>query len=93
MADITLQHGVQALLDELVTDGDEVGLQAAVIKGGALVADAQSGIADPVSGEPVSAGTLFFAGSTAKGVGRLATAPAGPVARARDQARPSGWSA
>ncbi len=68
MADIALQHAVQALLDELVTDGDEVGLQAAVIKDGALVADAQGGIADPASGEPVSAGTLFFAGSTAKGV-------------------------
>jgi CubicO group peptidase (beta-lactamase class C family) len=68
MADISFQHAVQALLDELVTDGDEVGLQAAVIKDGALVADAQSGVADPVSGEPVSAGTLFFAGSTAKGV-------------------------
>jgi CubicO group peptidase (beta-lactamase class C family) len=68
MADIALQHAVQAALDELVTDGDEVGLQAAVIKDGALVADAQSGVADPVSGEPVSAGTLFFAGSTAKGI-------------------------
>jgi CubicO group peptidase (beta-lactamase class C family) len=68
MDDIALQHAVQALLDELVTNGDEVGLQAAVIKDGALVADAQSGIADPVSGQPVSAGTLFFAGSTAKGV-------------------------
>src|SRR3954462_12595403 len=39
-----------------------------VIKDGALVADAQSGVADPVSGESVSAGTLFFAGSTAKGI-------------------------
>jgi CubicO group peptidase (beta-lactamase class C family) len=68
MADIALQSAVQALLDELVTDGDEVGLQAAVIKDGALVADAQSGVADPAGGEPVSAGTLFFAGSTAKGV-------------------------
>ena len=68
MADIALQHAVQAVLDELVEEGDEVGLQAAVMKDGALVADAQSGVADPVSGEPVSAGTLFFAGSTAKGV-------------------------
>ncbi len=68
MADTALQHAVQTLLDELVADGDEVGLQAAVIKDGALAADAQSGSADPVSGEPVSAGTLFFAGSTAKGV-------------------------
>jgi len=39
MPDVALQHAVQALLDELVTDGDEVGLQAAVIKDGALVAD------------------------------------------------------
>jgi CubicO group peptidase (beta-lactamase class C family) len=68
MADIELQHAVQALLDELVADGDEVGLQAAVMKDGALVADGQSGIADPASGEPVAAGTLFFASSTAKGI-------------------------
>src|SRR4051812_5796995 len=68
MADSSLQNAVQTLLDELVADGHEVGLQAAVIKDGALVADAQSGLADPVSGEPVAAGTLFFAGSTAKGV-------------------------
>ena len=68
MADIALQPAVQAVLDELVADGDEVGLQAAVIKDGALVAEAQSGVADPVGGAPVSAGTLFFAGSTAKGV-------------------------
>jgi CubicO group peptidase (beta-lactamase class C family) len=68
MADSALQHAVQVVLDELVADGDEVGVQAAVIKDGALVADAQSGVADPVSGEPVSAGTLFFAGSTAKGI-------------------------
>src|ERR1700727_2264067 len=63
-----LQQAVQAALDELICDGDEVGLQAAVIKDGALVADAQSGVADPASGEPVSAATLFFAGSTAKGI-------------------------
>src|SRR4051812_24677121 len=67
MVDIALQNAVRAVLDELVA-GDEVGLQVAVIKDGALAADAQSGVADPVSGEPVSAGTLFFAGSTAKGV-------------------------
>src|SRR3984885_3848652 len=66
--EIALQDAVQAVLDELVVDADEVGLQAVVMKDGALVADAQSGVADPVSGEPVSAGTLFFAGSTAKGV-------------------------
>ena len=68
MADIALQQSVQAVLDELVAHGDEVGLQAVVIKDGALVADAQSGVADPLTGEPVSSGTLFFAGSTAKGI-------------------------
>jgi CubicO group peptidase (beta-lactamase class C family) len=68
LADIALQRSVQSVLDELVADADEVGLQAAVIKDGALAADAQSGVADPASGAPVSAGTLFFAGSTAKGV-------------------------
>jgi CubicO group peptidase (beta-lactamase class C family) len=68
MAEIVLQHAVQAVLDELVADGDEVGLQVAVLKDGAVVADAQSGVVDPASGEPVSAGTLFFAGSTAKGI-------------------------
>jgi hypothetical protein len=41
MADIAVQHAVQSVLDELVEDGDEVGLQAAVVKDGALVADAQ----------------------------------------------------
>jgi hypothetical protein len=60
--DVTLQHSVQASLDELVAGGGEVGLQAAVMKDGVLVVDAQSGVTDPVSGEPVSAGSLFFAG-------------------------------
>lgn len=68
MTDITLQHSVQAALDELVAGGGEVGLQAVVMKDGALVAEAQSGVANPASGEPVSPGSLFFAGSTAKGV-------------------------
>ena len=68
MTDVALQHSVQAALDELVGGGGEVGLQAAVMKDGALVAEAQSGVADPASGTPVSAGSLFFAGSTAKGV-------------------------
>jgi len=65
---ITLQHAVQAALDELVAGGGEVGLQAAVMKDGVLVADAQSGVTDPAIGETVTAGSLFFAGSTAKGV-------------------------
>jgi CubicO group peptidase (beta-lactamase class C family) len=38
------------------------------MKDGVLVADAQSGVADPASGDVVSADSLFFAASTAKGV-------------------------
>jgi len=68
VTDITLQHAVRAALDELVAGGGEVGLQAAVMKDGVLVADAQSGVTDPAIGKPVSADSLFFAGSTAKGV-------------------------
>ena len=68
VTDITLHHAVRAALDELVAGGGEVGLQAAVMKDGVLVADAQSGVTDPAIGKPVSAGSLFFAGSTAKGV-------------------------
>jgi len=68
VTDITLQHAVRTALDELVAGGGEVGLQAAVMKDGVLVADAQSGVTDPAIGEPVSAGSLFFAASTAKGV-------------------------
>jgi CubicO group peptidase (beta-lactamase class C family) len=68
VTDITLQHAVRAALDELVAGGGEVGLQAAVMKDGVLVADAQSGVIDPATGETVSAGSLFFAGSTAKGL-------------------------
>ena len=68
VTDITLQHAVRAALDELVAGGGEVGLQAAVMKDGVLVADAQSGVTDPAIGKPLSAGSLFFAGSTAKGV-------------------------
>src|ERR1700752_413827 len=66
--DLALKHAVQAVLDELVAEGDEVGVQAAVIKDGELVADAPSGDAHAVSGERRAAGTVFFAGSTAKGV-------------------------
>jgi CubicO group peptidase (beta-lactamase class C family) len=68
MAETALEQAVQTALDELAAGGGEVGLQAAVIKDGTFVVEAQSGVVDPGSGEPVSAGTLFFAGSTAKGI-------------------------
>ena len=52
MADFALHRAVQTVPDELVTDGDDVGLQAAVIKDGAVLADAKSCVADPVRGDP-----------------------------------------
>ena len=56
MADIALQHAVQAVLDD--SSGRRGRPSGAVVKDGALVAEARSGVADPVSGEPVSAGTF-----------------------------------
>ena len=50
MADIALRHAVQAVLDQLVQDGDEVSLQAVVMKDRALVVDAQSGL--PATRQP-----------------------------------------
>src|SRR6266540_1133528 len=68
MNDGRLQAEVQQALDDLVASGAEIGLQAAVIKDGRLVADAASGVADPRTRAAVGADTLFFAASTAKGV-------------------------
>jgi CubicO group peptidase (beta-lactamase class C family) len=59
---------VDALLDDLIGRGVEVGLQVAVIQNGRTVVDAARGVADPRTGAPVDADTLFWAGSTAKGV-------------------------
>ena len=42
MADAALERAVQAALDWLVADGGEVGLQAVVIKDGAVVVDGWS---------------------------------------------------
>jgi CubicO group peptidase (beta-lactamase class C family) len=58
----------QRVVDELVASGRETGLQVAVVKDGRLVADIVGGVADPRTGAAVSARSLFWAGSTAKGV-------------------------
>jgi CubicO group peptidase (beta-lactamase class C family) len=63
-----VQVAIQAAIDEFVASGAEIGLQVAVIKHGRVVVDAVSGVADPRTGVAVSADTLFWAGSTAKGV-------------------------
>ncbi|MGD9895126.1 MAG: serine hydrolase domain-containing protein, partial [Dehalococcoidia bacterium] len=59
---------VQALLDELVADGTELGLQAVVYRNGEVVIDAAAGIADRESGRPVDGDTLFTVFSVSKGV-------------------------
>jgi CubicO group peptidase (beta-lactamase class C family) len=63
-----LATAVDTLLDELVGSGAEVGLQVAVVRNGRTVVDAARGVADPRTAAPVDPGTLFWAGSTAKGV-------------------------
>jgi CubicO group peptidase (beta-lactamase class C family) len=56
------------MINKLVASGAEVGLQVAVVHEGRLVVDAVAGAADRCTGKPVTAGTLFFATSTGKGV-------------------------
>jgi CubicO group peptidase (beta-lactamase class C family) len=63
-----LQREVQAAIDGLVASGTEIGLQVAVLHEGRQIVDAVAGIADQRTGDPVTAGTLFFATSTGKGV-------------------------
>jgi CubicO group peptidase (beta-lactamase class C family) len=64
----SLAPALDALLDELIDSGAEIGLQVAVIRHGRTLVDAARGVADPRTGAPVEPGTLFWAGSTAKGV-------------------------
>jgi CubicO group peptidase (beta-lactamase class C family) len=59
---------VDALLDDLIHSGAEVGLQVAVIQGGRTLVDTARGLADPSTAAPVESDTLFWAGSAAKGV-------------------------
>jgi CubicO group peptidase (beta-lactamase class C family) len=62
-----LQQQVQKAIDELVDSGAERGVQVAVYQAGEQVVDAVAGVADPASGRPVSAGTVFYNYSVGKG--------------------------
>jgi CubicO group peptidase (beta-lactamase class C family) len=68
MGEEHLAAAADVLLDDLIGSGAEVGLQLAVIRHGETLVDAARGTADPRSGPPVDRNTLFWAGSTAKGV-------------------------
>jgi CubicO group peptidase (beta-lactamase class C family) len=59
---------VQAVLDGLVAEGSELGLQVAAYWNGELVIDAWAGVADPASGRLVDGQSLFWASSTGKGI-------------------------
>jgi CubicO group peptidase (beta-lactamase class C family) len=68
MNDREAQTRAQAMLDELVERGEELGLQVAAYLDGRLVVDAWAGIADASTGRPVEADTLFTCFSCTKGI-------------------------
>ncbi len=59
---------VRAVLESLVNDTPEIGLQVAAYFDGELVIDAWAGLADQDAGTPVDGDTLFMLSSTTKGV-------------------------
>ena len=59
---------VRGVLESLVQDTPEIGLQVAAYLDGELVIDAWAGMADPQGGKPVDGDTLFMLSSTTKGV-------------------------
>jgi CubicO group peptidase (beta-lactamase class C family) len=61
------QQAVQDVLDELVTDGVEQGVQVAAFVDGAMVVDAVAGVADPATGRRVQPDTVFYNFSIGKG--------------------------
>lgn len=63
---------VQALLDRLVADGREIGVQVAAWLGERQIVDAWAGIADPASGRAVDGDTLFNVFSVSKAVTAVA---------------------
>jgi CubicO group peptidase (beta-lactamase class C family) len=63
-----LQDTIQTLLTNLVAEGKEGGVQAAVYLDGKLIVDAWAGVADVRTGRPVDGDTMFPAFSTTKGI-------------------------
>lgn len=63
---------VQALLDTLVAEGREIGVQVAAWRGEQQIIDAWAGTADPTTGRPVDGDTLFNVFSVSKAVTAVA---------------------
>ncbi|KPH66846.1 serine hydrolase domain-containing protein [Novosphingobium sp. ST904] len=63
---------VQQVLDALVEEGTEIGVQVAAYLNGELVVDAWAGVADPATGRKVDSGTLFNVFSVTKAVAATA---------------------
>jgi CubicO group peptidase (beta-lactamase class C family) len=59
---------VRQVLQALVDEGPEVGLQVAAYLDGKLVVDAWAGLAEQAAGRPVDGDTLFMLSSTTKGI-------------------------
>lgn len=63
-----IQQTIQRLLDQMIEQNSETGVQAAAYYRGELVVDACAGIADAATQTPVTSATLFPVFSTTKGV-------------------------
>lgn len=59
---------VKAVLEKIIQEGREVGLQVAAYLDGELVIDTWAGLADEATGRPVDGDTLFTVFSTTKGI-------------------------
>jgi CubicO group peptidase (beta-lactamase class C family) len=68
MVDKKATERVNKLLQQLIDNGEEAGLQAAAYLNGELVIDAWAGLADETTGRKVDGDTLFTVFSTTKGV-------------------------
>jgi CubicO group peptidase (beta-lactamase class C family) len=73
MREDPLARAVDALLDEVVGSGQDVGVQVAVIRIGHTLVDTARGVSDPCTGALVDRDTQFWAGSTAKGIASTST--------------------
>lgn len=72
MPDTAANRAIQALIDQQVAEGRQIGVQVCAYKDGELVVDAVAGQMGPDDPRPVRPDTLFLSFSTTKGVAALA---------------------